>query len=461
MSEKNIYIFSLWNIWYCLLVLLFNIYLIKKRVQDLANLIMSSRNYLRSPSLDNNQHVLQTNGLLNNETKTLILSTSILFKNSLFNEIISRCLLIGLAILFFILFIITQFKKIGNYANDEVKFGTNFINEKFSLKSYLFRSSTEAEGTGKRCNFMSLVKILIVLAWRHFLPISSLCHLLNATAILLPNVIFQNITCLNIEGDGNNATKSILSCQFYSNSISLTKFLNDNLFEIINFLIAICLLYIRYSLVFWLANKTLTFLLSFLGLLTCAEQLFQIYCLYYLNLYNFFDIYHQYDESQHQQQFIGLDLLLVTKFSINFLYFLLAILVYFSLTPIYVFIYMKYREKYFYEDFKIRKKNQVNTSLYKKKTCFNTYFIHLCASIQLILIAACKIPFCYDYIKLYNAYKDFGIMISSITNILNLIIFIFIWFILTLKVDWEINFKLQFRICHRLIAYDNKNFYLN
>ena len=476
-SEKNNYIFSLWNIWYCLLILLLNIYLINRRVYDLINLIKNSTNYLKLSTKADETRMNSTSSLNN----MFILSTSILFKNNnnnLFAEYLTRCLLIGLAILFFILFIITQFKKIGNYANDDFKFGTNFIKEKLKLKAHLFKKEEEECNKGRRRrNCFSLTGKLIILSWRHFLPINSLCHLLNAVSILLPNILFHNIKCFNSGDDGvsTNKTSPMLICPFNggnsdSDSLNLMRFLNDNLFEIINFLIAICLLYIRYSLVFWLANKTLTFLLSLLGLLTCIEQLFQIYSLFYLNLFYFFDNY-QHDSTGVQIQLsphTSADLLLKTKFSINFLYFLLSILLFFSLSPIYMFIYLKYREKYFSEDKKIRQRRQslsggdgTTKKNTKTKSCLNTYFIHLCASIQLLLITACKIPFCYDYFILYNLYKDFGIMISSIINIISLIIFIFIWLLLTLKVDWNINFKLQFRICHRLVAYDNKNFYIN
>jgi hypothetical protein len=479
-TEKNIYIFSLWNIWYCLLILILNIYLINRRVHDLINLIKNSTNYLKLKSTEtiiinnnnnNNKNDSITTTPTTRTTNMFILSTSILFNNNnLFIEYLTRCLLIGFAILFFILFIITQFKKIGNYANDDFKFGTNFIKEKLKLKAHLFKpQQQQQQDEQKKRNCLSITGKMIILSWRHFLPINSLCHLLNAVSILLPSILFHNIKCFNSES--NKTSIIMLICPFngvdYDN-LNLTRFLNDNLFEVINFLFAICLLYIRYSLVFWLANKTLTFLLSLLGLITCIEQLFQIYSLFYLNLFFFFDNYQQQNDVQFQliQPHSSVDLLLKTKFSINFLYFLLAILVFFSLTPIYMFIYLKYREKYFSEDYKIRQRRQAiigsgDMNRIRTKGCFNTYFIHLCAAIQLILITACKIPFCYDYIILYNLYKDFGIMISSIVNILCLITFILIWLILTLKVDWNINFKLQFRICHRLVAYDNRNFYIN
>ena len=475
-TERNVYIFSLWNIWYCLSVLIFNIFLIRKRVYDLINLIDDSTNFLKIVSTFKNIKDVKEHNGTRSLPLPITISTSILFKNnSLFIEYLTRCLLIGLAILFFILFIVTQVRKIGNYANDDFKFGTNFIKEKFKLKTYLFEHQSRSSRRSKH-GCLSVTRKLSVLAWRHFLPINSLMHLLNAVAILLPNILFHRIKCFNtLESQHPELNRTMLSCPLNgntdSNSLNLTNFLNENLFEIINFLIAICLLYIRYSLVFWLANKTLTFLLSLLGLLTCVEQLFQIYSLFYLNIFYFFDNYqHQLynnnnknDETMMMQH--GANLLLKTKFSINFLYFLLAILVYFSLTPIYLFIYMKYREKYFSEDYRIRQtmaRDVTDNNKFKgRRSCFNTYFIHLCAAIQLILICACKIPFCYDYIRLYNSFKDFGIMLSCIVNIICLITFILIWFILTLKVDWKINLKLQFRICHRLVAYDNKNFCLN
>ena len=66
--------------------------------------------------------------------------------------------------------------------------------------------------------------------------------------------------------------------------------------------------------------------------------------------------------------------------------------------------------------------------------CFN-YCPHLVATIQLLLICALKLPFCYDFIIYFNHLKDYGIMLCIIVEILHTIVLLFIWLLLTLKIS--------------------------
>ncbi len=79
--------------------------------------------------------------------------------------------------------------------------------------------------------------------------------------------------------------------------------------------------------------------------------------------------------------------------------------------------------------------------------CFN-YCPHLIATIQLVVICVCKLPLCYDYVVYFNQFKDLGIMLVIIIEILHIIILIFIWLLLTLKTNWKMNLQTEFSICH-------------
>lgn len=82
-----------------------------------------------------------------------------------------------------------------------------------------------------------------------------------------------------------------------------------------------------------------------------------------------------------------------------------------------------------------------------KSCCFN-YCPHLIATIQLILICLCKLPFCYDYILYFNSHKDLGIMLCIIVEIMHTIILLFVWLILTLKTEWRMHLRASYSICH-------------
>lgn len=87
--------------------------------------------------------------------------------------------------------------------------------------------------------------------------------------------------------------------------------------------------------------------------------------------------------------------------------------------------------------------------LNKSGCCFN-YCPHLIATIQLILICLCKLPFCYDFIMYFemSTQKDFGVMLCIIIEILHTVVLLFIWLLLTLKTEWSMHLRASYSICH-------------
>lgn len=163
-----------------------------------------------------------------------------------------------------------------------------------------------------------------------------------------------------------------------------------------------------------------------------------------------------------------LPLLIRNKLTLLFLYFTLSMLVILSATPAYVFTFLKYKERFLIEEslyvrtFKHNNRiamissdnhdQEKNQQQYHKEmvvsTCCFNYCPHLIATIQLVVICVCKLPFCYDYIIYFNKLKDFGVMLVIIVEILHIIILIFIWLLLTLKTDWTMHIQTVFSICH-------------
>lgn len=168
-----------------------------------------------------------------------------------------------------------------------------------------------------------------------------------------------------------------------------------------------------------------------------------------------------------------LTLLIKSKVLLFFLYAMLSMLVYLCATPAYVFALLKYKERLMIEEAlflrtfsskmsklgkfekgdtkksKLEKDdNELDQQFIQEPCCFN-YCPHLIATIQLVLMCACKLPFCYDYIIYYNKAKDFGVMLVIISSeILHTIILIFIWLLLTLKINWNMHLQTGFSICH-------------
>ncbi len=159
-----------------------------------------------------------------------------------------------------------------------------------------------------------------------------------------------------------------------------------------------------------------------------------------------------------------LPLLIRNKLTLLFLFFTLSTLVLLSATPAYVFTFLKYKERFLIEESLYARAPKPSPKIsviglsptdsdsnykdFEVSTCCFNYCPHLIATIQLVVICVCKLPFCYDYIIYFNKLKDFGVMLVIIAEILHVIVLIFIWLLLTLKTDWKMHIQTVFSICH-------------
>lgn len=515
---------SIWSIWYCLLVTALHIYLIKNRIVDIINLFSLNSDLF---TLNNNStNSINTNSFNNNTLNINELNASIYF------EVISRLCLLILSIVFLILFLLCSLKPFGNYSNDGVKFGRDFFYEKIdhnhlkSSKHNNRRRLTQSERSSS-C-FTNLIEVI----WRHFLPANSFFHLISILLLIFSRIVFNDSrktmqTYSTIKSCLTTTTStSSSSCllNFYSiqanQSMSVffnTDESNPNIFyfieQIIVYtfeLISICLsfvsIYIRYGSVFWFTNKSLSFLITFIGFIGAIEQLLQLYSFIYIynqlnlneNIYwlNYFtsrgnltntnlSLLNKLSSSEviesDKHSFLAtftdsfeFTFLIKNKFTLFFLYFTLSFLVYLSATPAYVFAFLKYKERFIIEESlfnrtilsKTKKEDysysssqssssssidpvtNVRLPTTTQTTCCFNYCPHLIATIQLVLICASKLPFCYDYVIYFNRFKDFGICLVIISEIMHTIILIFIWLLLTLKTEWTMHLQTSFSICH-------------
>ena len=310
-------------------------------------------------------------------------------------------------------------------------------------------------------------------------------------------------------------------------------------FELISISLALASIYIRYGSVFWFTNKTLSFLITFIGFMASVEQILQLYSFIYIskqimlsslskktvslviqtmsantnpNSTYLFDLLlnqtlpKSYNLNMNENNKLNylrtieglvetnsdLSQLIRTRYILFFLYFILLVFVYLTATPAYVFAYLKYKERFLIEESLfirsilseknpaqisfIENKNKPkyvsrterlksielynqeqeaiysaikdNTEYATNSTCCFNYCPHLIATIQLVIMCACKLPFCYDYIIYFNYFKDFGIMLNIIVEIMHTIILLFIWLSLTLKNDWDMHLQTAYSICH-------------
>jgi hypothetical protein len=369
-------------------------------------------------------------------------------------------------------------------------------------------------------------------------------------------------TALSSSASMGASTITSGSVRHLYDSVSLLNKLNDYQVEIVSLIAAMITMYIRHGSVYWFTNKTLSFLITFIGFIASIQQLFLLYSFSFIFRYlsvhelfeEFFLLFQQhgaiytitaaaipattmsislsptstnempllvdlinsslpiyfisatdlYDSAPIVEPMpltaaliaitntLNKSYLIRSKIVLLLLYAFLSLLVYFSTLPAYAFAYLKYKERFLIEEALFIRNNTISkqkiedqrqkasdiNAEYKSSSsrspppqsqlpldveqdtyersiaaaqsqscCFN-YCPHLIAIIQLIMICSCKIPFCYDYIIYFNDYKDLGIMLTIINEIVHVILLLFIWLLLTFKNDWTMHLQTSFSICH-------------
>ena len=335
----------------------------------------------------------------------------------------------------------------------------------------------------------------------------------------------HNLTgCSLVNSFSPYKSKLKISAETIYDTSALLGDIDEFKFELISICLAIITMYMRYGSVFFFTNKTLSFLVTFIGFIAGVEQLMQLYSFryiskeiearnfYFLNIVAASGLARNVtldslermlslapNQSWHFREASHLPdgepilpgQIISSQFTLFFLYAVLSFFVYSSAIPCYAFAYLKYKERFLIEESlfvrstsitSVTDKNQekstdkngekrklnyyvsavtmdldnlasnleenaITKPIEANSCCFN-YCPHLIATIQLIVMCGCKLPFCYDFILYFNYYKDFGIMIAIIVEIIHTIILLFIWLSLTLRNDWDMHLTTSYSVCH-------------
>lgn len=493
---------SIWSTWYCLLIIALHIYLLKNRIVDIVNLsaLNSDLTFVNDTIILNN--TINLNQLNSDIYFELISRLCLVILSIMFLMLFLLCSLkqfgnysndgIKFGRDFF-------YEKISHNHGDSKRKQSCFTN----LFAIIWRHYLPVN------SFCHLISILLLLFSRIIFDDSvkttsnystikqCLVNKLLSTSCLLNFFLMQTkqtITAFYTLDDSNINTFYLLDQIF------------NYKFELISICLAYISIYIRYGSVFWFTNKCLSFLITFIGFIATIEQLFQLYSFVYI--YNQLNLNEQVswakyylkenstsvEQTNNSVTFLPLQtdqsflhtfaasfeftFLIRNKITLLFLYFTLSVLVYLSATPAYVFAFLKYKERFLIEESlfirtiqhrakstecsiscststsdeqaKLPTNNKYDHKKndFQNSTCCFNYCPHLIATIQLVLICASKLPFCYDYVIYFNKFKDFGICLVIIIEILHTIILIFIWLLLTLKTEWNMHLQTAFSICH-------------
>jgi len=402
---------SLWSLWYGLLTLALQAYVVYKCVARFLT-------YISLPWPEDKQPYLELNLYVG---------------------------LVGAGVVLLPFFFISFMFKIGNLSNDGYKLGYNLSTCSMDPPSVLARSGG-----------------LIRNAWHHGGPTSSFIHLVSSFCFLLPRIIIEaklievgflsrdSIWKTDLEWLAPNNDRLVVLSFFSSSSTSqlsaesitaasvnhpadqIRKFLESETAwhpcsaEYLNYALALIVFAVRYPSVFWKTNKGIAFLFSVQLIGNGLQNLVSFSAMsimYKVHVIGPQNVLHKYEP-----------FLLNTPISM-LLYLLACIIVTASSAVIYMYGYQKFMA------FIQNEKEKQTIVLAEGKTTLWMYFPHTAAMCTLIALAVCNGPLLYDFTIIYKGSLDGTVLVFVITTVLHLFLWIVTWLFLTVKMTWK--FKLR------------------
>ncbi|XP_064602099.1 uncharacterized protein LOC135468027 [Liolophura sinensis] len=408
LAGKNTSVNSLWSIWYCILVLGLQAYIT----------YVAIAHYRHSTSLQ-----------WGSSKKTP-------------SELTSHVGLICLSLLCVPVFIIASLFRVGNYANDGVKFGRDHV---------MRFNSLDIVSKPARCGWFRTV-------WRHFCPISQTVHLIMAFCSLLPTTMtvameikygYQSTEtiwktdldflfpsgrarasdqlALNWTESGITGSPAVLTRIVVNQSSPLPDptgwaYHSSVTPAYVNFCAALLTFSVRYPAPFWYTNKILSCIFASSLLAITLESLFA-FCgftvLYKLSVNS--GVYQQVTSA------LGPSTSLI-------LYMISGCLL--LLSSVAVFEYGFY---FFQQKFRLVEQNHHPHVVKQIKMTENSchgYIPHFSAMVILVLLAACKGPIIFDLVQVYRVTGDAFVLSCVIVDVCYMLLWIALWFLLTIKQKW-------------------------
>lgn len=395
---------ALWSLWYCLAITVFSVYLTFLSIQRFST-------YISLPWPDHAQPYFELNAYVG---------------------------FVGAAVVLLPFFVVASLFCVGNLANDGYQLGSA---TDIHILEYV-PSQT-----------LSLIRS----AWLHSGPTASLLHLLSAFCLLLPKELMQaqlirheflpkddlwrtdldffltyrdRVVVLNFLAFPNYTLPRVpdtigANIREQVQQLGRTPSVSP---EFLNFALALLIYAVRYPMVFWACNKTLSFLFSLQLIINGLQCLLA---------YTGFDILYKLQTFDGSLDSIALTepFFLMRVFTL-ILYIVYSCVVIGSGTAVYLYIFHKYRL------YLVHEKEKKEIPWKGNSRMLWDYLSHCVALILLLMLAVCSGPLLYDYMIVYRSSLDGAMLACVIGTVLHLFGWIVLWLFLTLKNHWQFRFGL-------------------
>lgn len=388
---------SLWSIWYCLVVVSFQIYITYREIS--RYLVLRQAQWRAS-----------------------IIPPA---------ELTAQLVLVIVSILCVPLFILACIFRTGNYANDGVKLG----------RDHAFNSNIET--VFRPVHFTVIRRI-----WRHFCPLAQTLHLMAALCLLLPDTLITAAGVYETHRGKESIWTTELDFLFnprkiysgitrpianLSSGTNITHFVGSHILILPEHPVSLNFCYYtsaffafstRYSAIFWYTNKVLS----------CIFAL-QLFWLTVHSLFTFCGMSILYKLSFNQWAYPDIPLLLPSC-AVIALYLVSGFFLIISTITIF-----EYGLHFFEEKFRLvlqRHHPAFGKDYFPiSPTTCQGYIPHSCAMVSLVFLALCKGPLIYDLVNVYRFTQSRFVLICVIIDVIYLVLWVALWSVLTLKQSWR------------------------
>uniref|UniRef100_T1JH58 Protein tincar n=1 Tax=Strigamia maritima TaxID=126957 RepID=T1JH58_STRMM len=399
---------NLWSLWYCVGVIVFQVYLTAISIQRFAD-------YIALPWPEHAQPYFELNAYVG---------------------------FIGAAVVLMPFFVVAALLRVGNLANDGHQLG--------SAADVQMLESVSNQPLG-----------LIRTIWLHSGPTAPLLHLVSAFCLILPKVLMQAQLIRHGFRPKDDLWKTDLDFMVtYKDRIVVVGLLTSTNItsplglssdptdeghhpgkhqlldeeqdlispEFVNYALALLTYAVRYPSVFWMTSKPLGLIFSCQLVLSALQSLLAFTgfaVLYKLRCYGAEEVL---PSTGTYLLSIGVSLILYVAY---------ALMLTASGSIVYLYAFQKYKM------FVAQQREKHHISWRANSHSLWGYLSHCLSLVLLMLLALCSGPLTCDYMVVYRGSLDGAILACVIGTVVHLFLWIVLWLFLTIKNNW--NFKVDHR----------------
>ncbi|PAA86880.1 hypothetical protein BOX15_Mlig030458g2, partial [Macrostomum lignano] len=317
-------------------------------------------------------------------------------------------------------FLYAALAKTANYAEDGVQIGR----DRDCLRVAIAETSSGAGAQATVGTCMSRLR-------RHFMPYTCLLHVLTAFCLLIPMPVLEAAEIHHAKRPSDEIWRTNLDF-IYHPKASAT---NSVCPEVFNLMLALAILLVRYPSTFWFSNRAFAFMFSVI-LCVCGLHIVLSYeatsVLFKASMSN--DVVTQVNL---------LPPAIIALHSIGDLLLLVANIAFFEFGYAQMLSNLRKYRNYLQLEASSSVSDRSISSCNDETPCWLNYAPHLAGILLMVVAVLCKAPVLWDWVGLYRVHQQPAMLAAVVSGGIYLSLWVSVWFLLGFKANWKFNIRLE------------------